>query len=133
MFPPDRREDGSHSSKQPFQQPKDRPQAEGWFTPTPRAPEISNDKGAEVANAFPLSRARPVTPGFYYELVPQLARGSGLRSMTTRSRERRATLIAALDMPNLKMNGRAETKRGCPPDSLVLLPTFNASNCREVC
>jgi hypothetical protein len=64
-----------HSSKQAFQQPKDRPQAEGWFTPTPRAPEISDDKTAEIANAFPLPRARPVTPGFYYELTR--AQGDG--------------------------------------------------------
>ena len=62
-------------SLQAFQQPKDRPQAEGWFTPTPRAPEISDDKGAEIANAFPLPRARPVTPGFYYELTR--AQGDG--------------------------------------------------------
>jgi hypothetical protein len=62
-------------SKQAFQQPKDRPQAEGWFTPTPRAPEISDGKGAEIANAFPLPRARPVTPGFYYELTR--AQGDG--------------------------------------------------------
>jgi hypothetical protein len=66
-------EAGWHSSKQAFQQPKDRPQAEGWFTPTPRAPEY--DKGAEIANAFPLPRARPVTPGFYYELTR--AQGDG--------------------------------------------------------
>jgi hypothetical protein len=64
---------GWHSSKQAFQQPKDRPQAEGWFTPTPRAPEY--DEGAEIANAFPLPRARPVTPGFYYELTR--AQGDG--------------------------------------------------------
>jgi hypothetical protein len=62
------------SSKQAFQQPKDRPQAEGWFTPTPRAPEIS-DRGTETANAFPLPRARPATPGFYYELMR--AQGDG--------------------------------------------------------
>jgi hypothetical protein len=66
---------GRHSSKQAFQQPKDRPQAEGWFNPTQRAPEISDDKGAEIANAFPLPRARPVTPGFYYELTR--AQGDG--------------------------------------------------------
>src|SRR5258708_36586725 len=58
-----------HSSKQAFQQPKDRPQAEGWFTPTRRAPEISADKGADIAGTFPLPRPRPVTPGVYYTLV----------------------------------------------------------------
>ena len=64
---------GWRSLKQAFQQPKDRPQAEGWFTPTPRAPEY--DKGTEIANAFPLPRARPVTPVFYYELTR--AQGDG--------------------------------------------------------
>jgi hypothetical protein len=39
---------GRHSSKQAFQQPKDRPQAEGWFNPTQRAPEISDDKGQRL-------------------------------------------------------------------------------------
>jgi len=68
-------EDPEHGSKQAFQQPKDRPQAEGWFTPTPRAPEVSDDKAAEIANTFPLPRARPVTPGFYYELAR--AQGDG--------------------------------------------------------
>jgi hypothetical protein len=66
-----------HSSKQAFQPPKDRPQAEGWFTPTRRAPEISADKGAEIADTFPLPRARPITPGFYYELVREQADGEG--------------------------------------------------------
>jgi hypothetical protein len=59
----------AQGSKQKFQQPKDREQAEGWFTPTPRAPEASEDKGGEIANALPLPRPRPNTPGFYYELV----------------------------------------------------------------
>ena len=67
--------EGSESgSKQAFQQPKDRQQAEGWFTPTPR-PVISDDKVAEITNAIPLPRARPITPGFYYELVR--AQGDG--------------------------------------------------------
>ena len=66
-----------HSWKQAFQQPKDRPLAEGWFTPTPQAPEIFDDKRAEIANAFPLPRARPVTPGFYYELVRAQGDGEG--------------------------------------------------------
>jgi hypothetical protein len=56
-------------SEQKFQQPKDREQAEGWFTATPRAPEVSEDKGGEIASALPLPRPRPNTPGFYYELV----------------------------------------------------------------
>jgi hypothetical protein len=64
-----------HDSKQMFQQPKDREQAEGRFTPTPKVPEVSEDKVAEIANAFPLPRTRPSTPGFYYELVR--AQGDG--------------------------------------------------------
>jgi hypothetical protein len=56
-------------SKQKFQQPKDREQAEGRFIPTPKVAEVSEDKGGEIASAFPLPRSRPNTPGFYYELV----------------------------------------------------------------
>ena len=56
-------------SKQTFQQPKDREQAEGRFTPTPKVPKEFEDKQAEIAIAFPLPRTRPITPGFYYELV----------------------------------------------------------------
>jgi hypothetical protein len=61
--------------KQKFQQPKDREQAEGWFNPTPKIAEVPEDKGGEIANAFPLPRPRPNTPGFYYELVR--AQGDG--------------------------------------------------------
>ena len=82
-----------HSSKQAFQQPKDRPQAEGWFNPTPRAPEISDDRGAEIANALPLPRARPVTPGFYYELVREQGDGEGNRVLVERQ------CIPRVDMP----------------------------------
>jgi hypothetical protein len=65
-----------HVSKLAFQQPKDREQAEGRFIPTPKVPEVSeDDKGMELANAFPLPRRRPTTPGFYYELVR--AQGDG--------------------------------------------------------
>ena len=56
-------------SKQKFQQTKDREQAEGRFIPTPKVAEVPEDKGAEIASAFPLPRPRPDTPGFYYELV----------------------------------------------------------------
>ena len=56
--------EGSESgSKQAFQQPKDRQQAEGWFTPTPRS-VAPDDKVAEITDAIPLPRARPITPGF---------------------------------------------------------------------
>jgi hypothetical protein len=61
--------------KQKFQQPKDREQAEGWFNPTPKIAEVPEDKGGEIASAFPLPRPRPNTPGFYYELVR--AQGDG--------------------------------------------------------
>jgi hypothetical protein len=62
-------------SKQKFLQPKDRGQAEGRFIPAPKVPEVSEDKGGEIANAFPLPPQRPNTPGFYYELVR--AQGDG--------------------------------------------------------
>ena len=65
----------SQGLKQKFQQPKDREQAEGWFNPAPKIAEVPEDKGGEIANAFPLPRPRPNTPGFYYELVR--AQGDG--------------------------------------------------------
>jgi hypothetical protein len=61
-------EGSGNGSKQAFQQPKDSQPAEGWFTPTPRS-VMSDDKVIEITNAIPLPRARPITPGFYYELV----------------------------------------------------------------
>lgn len=70
-------DDNQHSTKQAFQQPKDWKQAEGWFTPTPRIAEIAGDKGLEIANALPLPRPRPSTPGFYYELVRAQGDGEG--------------------------------------------------------
>ena len=70
-------EDIEGGSQQAFQQPKNRPQqAEGWFTPTPRS-VMSDDKVAEITNAIPLPRARPITPGFYYELVRAQGDGEG--------------------------------------------------------
>jgi hypothetical protein len=75
-------------SKQAFQQPKDRQQAEGWFIPTPRT--IIADT---VADAVPLPRARPVTPGFYYELVRAQGDGEGEYVLV----ERRC--IPKVDMP----------------------------------
>jgi len=65
----------SQGLKQKFQQPKDREQAEGWFNPAPKIAEVPEHKGGEIANAFPLPRPRPNTPGFYYELVR--AQGDG--------------------------------------------------------
>jgi hypothetical protein len=64
-----------HGLKLAFQQPKDREQAEGRFIPRPKFAEGSEDHGIEIANAFPLPRRRPTTPGFYYELVR--AQGDG--------------------------------------------------------
>jgi hypothetical protein len=63
------------SSKQKFQQSKNREQAEGRFIPTLKVAGASEDKGEEIASAFPLPRPRPSTPGFYYELVR--AQGDG--------------------------------------------------------
>ena len=83
-----------HGSKQAFQQPKDRELAEGRFTPTPKVAEVSEDKGAEIANAFPLPRRRPITPGFYYELLR--AQGDGAEGEYVLT-ERRC--IPKVDMP----------------------------------
>ena len=83
-----------HGSKQTFQQPKDREQAEGEFTPTPKVVEVSEDKGVEIVNAFPLPRRRPITPGFYYELVR--AQGDGVEGEYVLI-ERRC--IPKVDMP----------------------------------
>ena len=69
-------EDTQPGSKQAFQQPKNRPQAEGWFIPTPRR-ETSDDQPAETANAIPLPQPRPSTPGFYYELILEQGDGEG--------------------------------------------------------
>jgi hypothetical protein len=68
-------EANSRDSKVAFQQPKDRQQADERSIPTPKIAEISEDKGVEIANALPLPRRRPATPGFYYELVR--AQGDG--------------------------------------------------------
>jgi hypothetical protein len=85
--------EGSESgSKQAFQQPKDRQQAEGWFIPTPRS-VLSDDKVAEITNAIPLPRARPLIPGFYYELVRAQGDGEGEYVLV----ERRC--ISKVDMP----------------------------------
>jgi hypothetical protein len=64
-----------HGLKPALQQPKDREQAEGRFIPTPKVAEASEDKETGIADAFPLPRRRPTTPGFYYELVR--AQGDG--------------------------------------------------------
>ena len=62
-------DNNSVESKQPFQQPKDRPQAEARFNPIPKDPDLSEDKGLEIANASPPPRRRLFEPGYYYELV----------------------------------------------------------------
>jgi hypothetical protein len=67
-------EDTQHSAA--FQQPKERQQAEGWFTPTPRL-DVAEVRAAEIANTVPLPRSRPSTPGFYYELVRAQGDGDG--------------------------------------------------------
>jgi hypothetical protein len=77
---------------QAFQQPMERQQAQGWFTPTPRLDiaktpridiaktpriDIANVKAAEFANTITLPRSRTSTPGFYYELVRAQGDGEG--------------------------------------------------------
>jgi hypothetical protein len=85
-------ERNGRSPKQAFQQPKDRQQAEGWFTPIPRS-VMSDDKVAEITNAIPLPRARPITPGFYYELVRAQGDGEGEYVLVERQ------CIPKIDMP----------------------------------
>ena len=85
-------EDSRHRSKQAFQQPKDRQQAEEWFTPTPRS-DMSEDKVAVIASAIPLPRSRPSTPGFYYELVRAQGDGEGNYVLVERK------CIPKVDMP----------------------------------
>ena len=80
-------------SRQKFQQSKNREQAEGRFIPTLKVAEVSEDKGSEIASAFPLPRPRPDTPGFYYELVR--VQGDG--------EEREYVLIERKCVPNLDM------------------------------
>jgi hypothetical protein len=83
-----------HGLKLAFQQPKDREQAEGRFIPTPKVPEASEDKEIEIANAFPLPRRRPTTPGFYYDLVR--AQGDGAEGEYVLTPRR---CIPKVDMP----------------------------------
>jgi hypothetical protein len=83
-----------HGLKQAFQQPKDREQAAGRFIPTPKMPAESEDMGLDIANALPLPRRRPITPGFYYELVR--AQGDGAEGEYVLT-ERRC--IPNVDMP----------------------------------
>lgn len=87
-------EDTSRGLKHAFQQPKDREQAEGTFIPTPKVAEVSDEKTSEVASSWPLPRQRPVTPGFYYEMVR--AQGDGAEGEYVLT-ERRC--IPNVDMP----------------------------------
>jgi hypothetical protein len=83
-------------SKQKFQQPKDREQAEGRFIPTPKVAEVLEDKGGEggeIASSFPLPRPRPNTPGFYYELVREQGDGEGEYVLIERK------CVPKIDMP----------------------------------
>jgi hypothetical protein len=86
--------DTQHGLKLAFQQPKDREQAEGRFIPRPKVTEGSEDHGIEIANAFPLPRRRPTTPGFYYELVR--AQGDGAEGEYVLAPRR---CIPKIDMP----------------------------------
>ena len=54
---------------------------------------VSDDRGAEIANAFPQPRARPVTSGFYYELVREQGDGEGNYVLIERQ------CIPKVDMP----------------------------------
>jgi hypothetical protein len=85
-------EDTQHNSEQAFRQPKDGQLAEGWFTSTPRL-DVAEVSAAEIANAIPLPRSRPSTPGFYYELVRAQGDGDGNYVLVERK------CIPRVDMP----------------------------------
>jgi hypothetical protein len=75
------------TTKQTFIQPKNREQAGGRFTPT-------KDPRLVIADVPSLPRARPITPGFYYELVRAQGDGEDGEYVLT---ERRC--IPGVDMP----------------------------------
>ena len=56
-------------SKQAFIQPNNRELAEARFIPAAKLVAAPEDKRSDVANVVPLARPRPITPGYYYELV----------------------------------------------------------------
>lgn len=64
-----------HGSRQAFIQPKNRELAEAELFPTEKVVAESTNEQLHVANVVPLPQPRPVTPGFYYELVR--AQGDG--------------------------------------------------------
>jgi hypothetical protein len=73
-------------------QPKDRQQAEEWFTPTPRR-DIAEIKAAEIDNAITLPRSRSTRPGSYYELVRAQGDGEGEYVLVERK------CVPKIDMP----------------------------------
>ena len=87
-------ESAQHGLKLALQQPKDREQAEGRFIPTPKVAEASEDKETGIADAFPLPRRRPTTPGFYYELVRAQGDGEGEYVLIERK------CVPKVDMPD---------------------------------
>jgi len=105
-------EDAWLGSKQAFEQPKDRRQAEGWFTATPRLDvanvkaaevdvgnvktaelDVANVKAAEIGNTITLPRSRTRAPGSYYELVRAQGDGEGNYVLVERK------CIPKVDMP----------------------------------
>jgi hypothetical protein len=114
-------EDAWLGSKQAFQQPKNRPQAEGWFTATsstdrllaegsPARPvdralgavapaqhfDVAEIKAAEIQNTITLPRSRPTvsgSPGSYFELVRVQGDGEGQYTVVERK------CIPKVDMP----------------------------------
>ena len=64
-----------HGSRQAFVQPSHRELAEARFIPTTKLAAASDNTRLDIASVVPLARPRPVTPGFYYELVR--AQGDG--------------------------------------------------------
>jgi hypothetical protein len=85
-------DDAGQRAKQALQQPRDRQQADGWFTAAPR-PDNADVNVAEVVDAIPLPRSRPSRPGFYYELLRAQGDGEGNYVLIERK------CIPKVDMP----------------------------------
>ena len=62
-------------SRQAFIQPSNRHLAEARFIPTAKLAAAPEAKQLDVASVVPVARPRPVTPGYYYELVREQGDG----------------------------------------------------------
>jgi|SRR5712671_4372306 len=96
-------------SKQAFQQPKDRPEAEARFIPIPKEPTESEGSVweiAEIPSTPSQSQRRPVTPGYYYELVR--AQGDGVEGEYVLVERKCIPSVDMLQPCYLPKNGRRD-------------------------